>query len=389
MMIASIARHGAGWKWRGVVLGLIALTLAACGGAGDLFRDSQTPPEIGGGGRKVALLLPLSGSGELQRIATAMKQAAEMAVIDTGGSGLTLITKDSKGTSVGAQAAAQAAIDEGAELILGPLLATEVEPVKAVVRGRGVNVIAFSSASAAAGDGVFLMSFLPEEEVANIMRYAAEQDLRRLAVLYPRTQYGTNVQQAVAKSAKANGISVAASAAYSREEISGPPVDQISAAVTGGKVDVLLLPEGGAQLAALSSSLAQNGVTPEKVKVLGTGLWDNPETRSVPIAQGGLYAGVAPDAVRQFEERYQASYNAKPPRIASLAYDAVSLAAGLAKRGDFSASALTAPEGFQGQNGLFRFRPDGRIERGLAILQVSATGSEVASAAPRRFAGGF
>lgn len=362
--------------------------LAACSGTGDLFKDAQEPPQIGGG-RKVALLLPLSGDGELQRIAAGMKQAAEMALVDIGVSGLTIVTKDSRGTSAGAQTAAQAAIDEGAELILGPLLAAEVEAVKSIAQPRGINVIAFSSQSSVAGEGTYLMSFLPEEEVANILRYAAEQNLRKLAVLYPRTQYGTNVQQAVERAAKSSGISIAASEAYARDQVSGPPVDSVSAAITEGRADVLLLPEGGAQLAALSSALAQNGVTPEKVKVLGTGLWDNPETQSVPIAQGGLYAGVAPDAVRQFEGRYQSTYGSKPPRIASLAYDAVSLAAGLAKRGDFSAAAITSPEGFQGQNGLFRFRQSGLIERGLAILQVTTSGPEVVAAAPRRFGAGF
>ncbi|CAN5250616.1 penicillin-binding protein activator [soil metagenome] len=390
MTFMTLARQYANGKWRLVLAGLLSLTLAACS-TGGLFRDTrnQEPPDIGGGGRKVALLLPLSASGELQRIASAMKQAAEMALVDTGGSGITLITKDSRGTSVGAQAAAQAAVDEGAELILGPLLAVEVDAVKSITQPRGINVIAFSSASSVAGGGVYLMSFLPEEEVANIIRYAADQKIRSLAVLYPKTQYGANVQQAVERAATANGIKIIKSEAYARDQISGAPTQAVAEVVNSGRAEALLLPEGGAQLSALSSALAQSGVTPEKVKVLGTGLWDNTETLSVPIAQGGHYAGVTPDAVRAFDNRYQSSYRSKPPRIASLAYDAVSLAAGLAKRSDFSDAAITASEGFQGQNGLFRFRKNGLIERGLAILEVAASGTNVAAEAPRRFGAGF
>src|SRR5882724_8299675 len=126
------------WEWRCVLLALMALCLAACSGSselGGLFRDSGSdtqPPQIPTGGKKVALLLPLSASGETQRIAAAMKQAAELALVDAGNAGVTLITKDTGGTPNGASAAAEAALSEGAELILGPLLSTEVQAVKPI-----------------------------------------------------------------------------------------------------------------------------------------------------------------------------------------------------------------------------------------------------------------
>ncbi|MGH8430366.1 MAG: ABC transporter substrate-binding protein, partial [Solimonas sp.] len=159
-----------------MLLGLISLMLAACTNSkmADMFNDAGVKGEQltrqAASGRKVALLLPLSGPGETKRIAQAMKQAAELALTDTGG-GVTLLTKDSGGNAGTAQAAAQAALSEGAEIILGPLLAPEVQAVKKVAQGRA-NVIAFSSASNVAGQGTYLMSFLPEEEVANVVRYA-------------------------------------------------------------------------------------------------------------------------------------------------------------------------------------------------------------------------
>ena len=125
---------------------------------------------------------------------------------------------------------------------------------------------------------------------------------------------------------------------------------------------------------SLSATLEQNGVTPQKVTILGTGLWDDSVTRATPIAQGGWYAGVSPEIVETFNSKYSCAYGGKPPRIASLAYDAVSLAMGLARKGDFSSSAITDAGGFQGQNGLFRFRTDGLIERGLAILEITSAG---------------
>jgi branched-chain amino acid transport system substrate-binding protein len=381
------------WEWRSLLMAVLALMLAACGGGldmGSLFKDSadQQAPQIAPQARKVALLLPLSASGETQRVAAAMKQAAELALVDAGNPGITLITKDTAGSPAGAQAAAQAAINEGAELILGPLLSTEVQAVKPIAEGRGINVVAFSSVSSVAGQGTFLLSFIPEEEIAGIIRHAASKGHRRIAVLLPKTQYGANVEQALMRSASSSGVVIAAAERYSREAITdGDPARKMAQVVTdqAHNIDALLIPEGGQQLRSLAVILAQNGVDPQKVKILGTGLWDDGLTPSTPLAQGGIYAGVAPETIQRFEQRYSTSYGSKPPRIASLAYDGVSLAIALAKRGDFTAAAISAPEGFQGQNGLFRFRQDGLIERGLSILQMTPSGPEVIEPAPNRF----
>ena len=97
-----------------------------------------------------------------------------------------------------------------------------------------------------------------------------------------------------------------------------------------------------------------------------------------------------PSVVRQQQREAPSGVcGASPPRIASLAYDAVSLAAGLARSGDFSSAAITNSAGFQGQNGLFRFRSNGLIERGLSILQMTPNGPEVVAQSPNRFGAGF
>jgi hypothetical protein len=373
----------------------MSLMLAACANSKivDMFNDAGVKGEEltrqAATGRKVALLLPLSAAGETRRIAQAMKQAAELALTDTGG-GLTLITKDSGGAPGMAQAAAQAALNEGAEIILGPLLAPEVQAVKGIAQGRA-NVIAFSSASSVAGQGTYLMSFLPEEEVANVVRYAAKQGKRSLAVLYPQTQYGSNVQVALNREASASGVQIAASQPYARGQAGNAAAQRIAQDINDQSraIDALLIPEGGEALRSLSATLEQNGITPERVTILGTGLWDDSVTRSTPIAQGGWYAGVSPELVASFNSKYSGAYGSEPPRIASLAYDAVSLASGLARKGDFSISAITDTAGFQGQNGLFRFRQDGLIERGLAILEMTSGGPQVVAQPPSRFGAGF
>ena len=392
--------------WRSLLIGLVALLLAACstGGMdmGSLFSDSSgrqgaapgAIPQPPASGAKVALLLPLGASGEPARIATAMKQAAEQALIDAGNAGITLITKDTGGNAQGAQMAAEAAIAEGAELILGPLLANEVQAVAPAARERGVPVIAFSSVSATATPGVYLMSFLPEEEVANLVRHATSTGIRSYAALIPKSQYGSIAERALMVATKNYGSAVPVVERYARtpDGVADPARKLVTEMNGGDKIQALVIPEGGSMLGTVASSLAQSGFAPQGVKLMGTGLWDDPVTGRTALIAGGWYAGVAPDLVAQFDKKYQASYGSSPPRIASLAYDAVSLAIAMGRSPPgqrFTAQQITNPEGYQGVNGLFRFRPNGLIERGLSILEVTPNGPKVIAPPPARFAAGY
>lgn len=378
---------------------LVMLFMLTGCGLGGFFSDAGRPPgepqlpQVQVGSAKVALLLPLTGQGETQRIGVAMKQAAELAMFDARTPGITLITKDSRGTPEGAAAAAQAALDEGAEIILGPLLASEVQAVSPLARARNVPVVAFSSVSAAAAPGTYLLSFLPEEQVANVVRYVAESGRRNIGALIPQSQYGATVERALDASAKVYGARLAAVERYPQSAGAlHEPARRIAGAAAAGQLQAIMIPEGGELLRQMGIALQQQGFTPGQVKVLGTGLWEDQAISTIPIASGGWYAGVAPDLVRRFEQRYSQAYGSIPPRLASLAYDAVSLAIILGRDAPgerFAAEKITNPEGFQGINGLFRFRPNGVSERGLAILEVTPTGPRVVAPAPQRFGFGF
>ena len=57
----------------------------------------------------------------------------------------------------------------------------------------------------------------------------------------------------------------------------------------------------------------------------------------------------------------------------------------LKQGGDFSAEAITNPNGWSGVDGVFRFLPDGRSERTLAVIEVQGDRSVVVSPAPSSF----
>ena len=151
------------------------------------------------------------------------------------------------------------------------------------------------------------------------------------------------------------------------------------------EIDAVVIAEGGPALRTIAQGLGAE----TRLQLLGTGVWNDPAIAAEPALQGGWFPGPAPGTRQVFEERFQATYGRPPAAIASLAYDAVSLAAALARGappgGRFTADRIADPNGFAGVDGLFRFNPDGTIERGLAVLQVTPQGFQVIDPPPRSF----
>src|SRR5215212_1437190 len=316
-----------------------ALSLGGCLGGGPSGGDgpvAQAPAtsapndapngntgSIGSGSVKVALILPLTGQGQGAVAATSLRNAADLAVGEFQNADVAILVKDDRGTAEGARQAAEEAIAEGAELIVGPLFAPAVQAAGQVAKQAGKPVIAFSTDATVASRGVYLLSFLAQEEVDRIIAYASAQGRRSFAALIPENTYGNVVE---------------------------------------ARFD------------------------PQKVKPLGTGVWNDPRIFKTPALQSGWFA--APDSAgfNAFAARYRTRFNADPTRIATLSYDAVSLAAALVRtQGSqrFAEPVLTNPSGFSGADGVFRFKPDGTNDRALAVLEIRNGATATVSPAPK------
>ena len=333
----------------------------------------------------VALLLPLSGPNGA--IGHAMLDAAQMALFDLANSHFRLLVRDTQGSPAAAASAAQSVISSGAQLILGPLLAAEVEAVKPIAQAAQVPVIAFSTAAQLAGDGTYLIGFLPQEEVSRVVAYAHDHGRNRFAVLAPQSAYGEVVVKAVRTAVAADGATLVRVQYYDPDSGHMAPIVR-SFAAQGHDYDALFLPAGGSQLKTLASQLPYFGIDPDQVKFLGTGLWDESGIGTEPALDNGWYAAPPPAARAGFVKRYEKLYGKRPPQLATLGYDATALAAVLARgpQGpDFSAAALTSPNGFNGLDGIFRFLPDGLVQRGLAVLEVHRSDNTVIDPAPKSF----
>lgn len=359
-----------------------ALALAGCQGRAPV-RPVGPPPgpsDIPEGARhQIALIIPLSGPDG--PIGTSIANAANLAMLDTGARDLRLTTYDS--SAIGAAAAAERAIANGAELILGPLLADDVRALGTVARRSKVPVIAFSNDSSVAGNGVYILGITPAQSIDRVVGYTRSKGAVRYGALAPTGLYGQRATQALIASLRASGGRLGAMETFNRS----PKAAQAAARSLNnrGDYDAVVIADAG-RIAAMVAPSVEVGP-----RIVGTELWaSDARLGAVPRLRGAVFAAAPDSRFNQLVGRYRARYGKTPYRLGSLGYDAVLLTV-RAARGwpvgrPFPVRTLTEKDGFAGVDGIFRFRKDGIAERALEVRQVTATGTTVVSPAPTGFA---
>jgi ABC-type branched-subunit amino acid transport system substrate-binding protein len=397
-MEARTARRGFG-----AIGGLaLAATLAGCNSPGlGSFTDPPAAPTprvdsqaltnasapvgqtYGSGPVRVGMILPLTQNGNPSGIGTALSNAAQMALADGGAGDVTLMVMDDHSSAEAAGAAAQAEVKAGAEVILGPLFAGNVKQVANFTKGAGVPVIAFSTDATAASENVYLLSFLIESYVDRIVDFAVSKGKKNLAVLAPQSDYANVAVAEFKAEADRVGATVVKVARYAP----GQAAAAIAELGTDG-YDAVFLPEQADALGGVGSAITAASL---KTQWLGTGVWNDPRVASIPALQGAWYSAPDTSGYNSFVKRYRAKYNTDPPRLATLSYDAVSLVTALAHSQSgqrYKPATLANASGFNGADGVFRFRPNGLSERGLTVVQINGGRVDVISPAPKSFAGG-
>lgn len=379
-----------------------SLLLAGCASSGDSGNavtgalppaDGKSPPLDGARpkapAKKVAMLLPLSGATQHAAIAKSLKQAGELALFDRDDGSFQLVVLDDKGTPDGARAAADQAVKEGAELILGPLFSTSVAAAAPVARAAGVPVLAFSNDRQVAGSGVFLLGHQVSSEVERVVSYAVVQGRRRIAALIPDDPYGHLAESALRASAEQAGATVVALQRYPRSANGMlEPARQLANTLKELEIgsqpaDTLFLPGDHEVLTQLASLLSYAGIDSSNMKILGTGAMDHPGLGRERLYVGAWFAAPDPRGWKQFSAQFSRTFGAAPPRIATLAYDSVGIAAELVRAsggGRLSAELLSRPQGFQSVDGQLVLSGAGLPVRSLAVLEVKDFSSIVVDA---------
>ena len=390
----------------GLALALLAATalLCACNPTGgprtsDLklgapasgaAQSQQLPPPagepselIGQGPIKIALIVPLTQASGPSSVGASLRNAAQLAYMESGQSDVSIVVKDDHSSPAGAATAAQAAVSEGAELILGPVFAAGVKEAGRVAKGAGKPVIAFSTDSSSASRGVYLLSFLVEGNVERIIDFAAQRGKKSAAALVPDNEYGALALAQFQQSAANHGLRVVVIEKYKP----GQPADAVKRiAAVSGQIDMLFIPESPEAMGGVARELTAANIDSKRVQILGPSLWNDPRALKLPALQGAWFAAPENTGFNAFAGRYRAKFGSEPSRIATLTYDAVTLAIALSRQQGsqrYAESSLTNPAGFNGADGVFRFRAEGLNDRALSVLEIDGGQAKVISPAPR------
>ncbi len=320
---------------------------------------------------KVALLLPLSG--QHSDLGQSLQKAAEMSLFDHGGDKLNVAMYDTKSSASGAMSAAQQAVQEGSGLILGPIFSNHVQSVAQVARRAGINVISFSNNKNIASSGVFALGFSPEEQVRQIIAYASSHGKQSFGVLVPRNAYGSLVENEIQHLRQQYNFDVE----FIPYDVNSKNLSHDLNPLKTLKIDALFIPEGGRSLSRLISAILYQEISLEDIQLLGTGQWDDSKTFENHTLLGAWIAAPNPQERLSFNGKYQQAYGESPNRLATLAYDAISMLAVLRRHpGEqaFGFAALTQSRGFDGVDGVFRLQQNGITDRKLSILIVTQQG---------------
>ncbi len=344
---------------------------------------------IGNGAIRIAMLLPLTAPGNAGKVGNQLANAAKLAMRDFGQNTLQLVIKNTAGQAANSQQMASEAMREGASAILGPLFSGSVSAASAVTLPANTPIIAFSSDPRRARRGVYLMSFSPKADIARMLNYAISRGNSRFVVMLPNGAYGTLAETTIKEVLGKSSAQVVSLAKYDH---TGESIEASarSIVVASAGATAVYVPDGGQVPLAVLMALKRAGVKTQSKMVLGSGQWETTPLGD-PILTGAYFPGRDKRKFANFSSNYKAAYGEHPSSMAGLAYDAVSMAADLVRsygRDAFKHKNIESRNGYSGVNGIFRFRPDGNSERGLAIYQVQAGRAEIVSQAPSTFGSG-
>lgn len=375
-------------------------------------------------GVPVAILVPLSG--RLSGPGQALLEGAQLALFDVGNTDFRLIPLDTTGTAAGAEQAARIAVQKGAKLIVGPLLADSVDAVRPIAEAAGIKVIAFSNSRRVAGDPIYLAGYTPDEQVDTMVADAIAEGRSRFAVLAPSDEFGNVAVDALRDAVLARGAEFSRVGFYDPNSLDfADPIQRISDYAERVKAlaeqrkalaalddqasrqalkrletldswgdppfDALLVPILSAQkLQIISAQLAYYDVDQPTVRLLGLQQWDSfPNLAAEPGLIGSRYPASRSTYREQFNRRFASLFGHSPSSLSALAYDVTAVAAALAGNGQaaprYDIDTLTDPQGFVGAEGLFRFTRDGIAQRGFAIMEVQSSGVRQIRDAPTSF----
>jgi branched-chain amino acid transport system substrate-binding protein len=229
------------------------------------------------------------------------------------------------------------------------------------------------------GDYIFRMCFIDPYQGEAMANYLSKQQkMKKAAILIDnKSDYSTGLAQYFERTFLANGGQVVVKQSYSKGDSDFR--SQLTA-IKGANPEVIFVPGYYNDIGQIAIQARDLGM---QQPLAGGDGWESPKLIEIggKALEGCFYSNhyhiddPAP-AVREFVQKYEERFGAKPDSLAALGYDSTRVLAEAIKRagttdGPKLRDAIAATNGFQGVTGMINLGPDRNpIGKKLAILEI-------------------
>ena len=364
--------------------------------------ESKNLAHIGNTKKKVKIALFLPFSGKNQELGWNIANAAFMSLFNNDDDdNIELILIDSKGNPKQAKQLFNEVISQDIKLVIGPIFSSVAQEIKEEAAKNDITLISFSNnqnlmTKINGNGGLFLAGMMPETEIDAIVDYTLKQNKTKFSILAPRNKYGNAMAAIFKKIVKDRGATFITSEFYrpTSRSLNRTVNRVINAFVIDPEIEinndtvieeeqreyaeVIMIPESGKILSKIIETIKEQNTNEREFQILGSSNWDDISTLNDYRLSGSWFSAPENDKFRDFEKQYYKHHEKFPPRIASISYDlilALSIIIEDNRGKPINAQHLINYEdeprnGFKGIDGLFRFLPNGLVQRNLAILEV-------------------
>lgn len=287
-----------------------------------------------------------------------------------------LLIKDSRGLPKNAEQAVAELDSEGADVIIGPILAATAQAAAKAAQGRNIPVITMTQKDGITeiGEWVFRNSVTNSAQVKALADYAAAHNIKRVAVLYPDNAFGQELAGKFAGELDRLGGSVVAIEGYKDGQTDfGSEIKALAGQdfldkmkvyteemekrfketekakagqtkTTEIKIetiiedmerprpgfDAVFIPDYADRVGLIVPQLAYYDVT--DVKLFGTSGWNSPKLVKMAddflkstVIVDGFFGGSTKPQVAEFVRMYLKTFGSEPGIVEALAYDTMGM----------------------------------------------------------------
>ena len=241
------------------------------------IKEEKDPGKL-----KIGVLLPITG--QYSYIGQSLLDTMQLVVYENKNIDSELIIKDTKANPSLAKKATNELVKQNVDVILGPFFSTSLNKSLKIAKYKNIPLISFSNDKSQKEEGVYLMGFEPEKQIAIVTDHAIKKKYKRFAALLPNSKYGKRVLNAYRKTLSKNQLLLTKVELYNPEKndiekniqnlvgLEKNPKIEIDEETGENPLedfdpgfDVLLLAENGNKLRETSALLTYYGVDFKKV----------------------------------------------------------------------------------------------------------------------------